>query len=67
MSCDALISGGQLGRVVRPAAQEPPAMSRSQARRILEQLRSGDADYSAKIIRLALIASGDLVESSVSK
>ena len=37
-------------------------MTAAQARRILDQLRTGDADYSDVVIRDALIASGDLVD-----
>lgn len=37
-------------------------MTRDRAKRILDQLKDGDADYSARVIRDALRASGDLVD-----
>lgn len=37
-------------------------MTREQGRRILDQLKTGEADYSASTIRRALFATGDLVD-----
>lgn len=34
-------------------------MTRDQGNRILDQIKAGEADYSVKAIRLALIATGD--------
>ncbi len=38
-------------------------MTPAQAKRILDQLKFGDADYSDSVIRQALIASGDLSDA----
>ena len=42
-------------------------MTPAQAKRILDQLRTGDADYSDGVIRDALIASGDLADQQPPK
>ena len=61
---DVLVSGGQLGRVshARTRALSTP-MSRAISHRILDQLNAGEADYSAQVIRRALIATGDLADN----
>jgi hypothetical protein len=37
-------------------------MTRDAANRILSQLKSGDADFSRKVITMALMATGDIAE-----
>jgi hypothetical protein len=37
-------------------------MNRSQANRILDQLKAGEVDYSTRVIRQALFATGDLAD-----